>query len=213
MANQRNSVRIIGGKWGGRKIGFPSFPDLRPSGDRGRETLFNWLAASLLNSHCLDLFAGSGCLGLVALSRGAAHVTFVDVRTRVIDSLRQESQRLLLDAPAQRTPDKASNASMPDETVPAGPPAEFVRADARVWLSRPPQQRRFSIVFLDPPFDADLLPQLLPLLQPWLVSGALIYIEQSARRVLPALPDGWVLARQSRAGAVHMSLIETSSGL
>lgn len=210
MANQRNSVRIIGGKWRGRKIGFPSFPDLRPSGDRGRETLFNWLAANLVNSHCLDLFAGSGCLGLEALSRGAAHVTFVDVRTRVIDSLRQESQRLLADAPAQGTADERGNDSRTDATLSAGPTAEFVRADARVWLSRPARQRGFDIVFLDPPFDADLLPQLFPLLQPWLAPEALIYVEQSARNTLPAFPDGWLLARQARAGAVQMSLIETS---
>ncbi len=210
MANQRNSVRIIGGKWGGRKIGFPSFPDLRPSGDRGRETLFNWLAASLPNSHCLDLFAGSGCLGFEALSRGAAHVSFVDVRTRVIDCLRQEARRLLQASPVQPPPNDAQHASMPRATVATDPAAEFVRADARAWLSRPPP-RRFGIVFLDPPFDADVLPLLLPLLQPWLAPGALIYVEQSARSTLPALPDGWSLARQSRTGAVHMSLIETSS--
>ena len=207
MANQRNSVRIIGGKWGGRKIGFPSFPDLRPSGDRGRVTLFNWLAASLPNSHCLDLFAGSGCLGFEALSRGALHVTFVDVRTRVIDSLRQASLQLLKEPHADATLDDAS----PAQTDEASPTAEFVRADARAWLSRPPTTRRFDIVFLDPPFDADVLPQLLPLLQPWLAPAALIYIEQSARNTLPALPDGWLLARQSRAGAVQLSLIETSS--
>src|ERR1700677_3416646 len=89
-----NSVRIIGGSWRGRRVHFPDSPGLRPTPDRVRETLFNWLQFSLAGARCLDLFAGSGALGFEALSRGAREVVFVDEVTPVVDSLREELERL-----------------------------------------------------------------------------------------------------------------------
>ncbi len=187
-ANQRNTVRIIGGRWRGRKLGFPTFDDLRPTGDRGRETLFNWLAGRLDGSHCVDLFAGSGSLGFEALSRGAASATFIDVRTRVIEHLRSEWARLV-----------ASDA----EGVGT---AQFERMDARAWLARQPPAPTIDVAFLDPPFAAGLLPALLPALTPLLVRGARVYIERPGREPAPALPDGWMLARESHTGSVIMCL-------
>ena len=198
MSNQRNSVRIIGGQWRGRKLSFPTFDDLRPTGDRGRETLFNWLAGRIEDSRCLDLFAGSGCLGFEALSRGAAAVTFVEVRTPVVAHLRQEWARL---APT-------GNGRDGDATDMAGR-ARFERMDARAWLSKQAPAPSYDIVFLDPPFAAGLLPSLLPALAPLLAADARIYIERPTHQPAPPLPDGWTLARESRTGSVTMCLYAT----
>lgn len=193
MSNQRNSVRIIGGQWRGRKLSFPTFDDLRPTGDRGRETLFNWLAGRIEDSRCLDLFAGSGCLGFEALSRGAAAVTFVELRTRVVAHLREEWARL---APVGDGSEMSAR-------------ARFERMDARAWLSKQPPGPSYDIVFLDPPFAAGLLPALLPALAPLLAADARIYIERPTHQPAPPLPDGWTLARESRTGSVTMCLYMT----
>jgi 16S rRNA (guanine966-N2)-methyltransferase len=188
MSNQRNSVRIIGGRWRGRKLGFPSFDDLRPTGDRARETLFNWLAGRIEGSQCLDLFAGSGCLGFEALSRGAATVTFVELRTPVVAQLRAEWARLTAsDAEGLGT-------------------ARFERMDARAWLARQPPAPAVDIAFLDPPFAAGLLPALLPALAPLLAPDARVYVERPNMQPAPPLPAGWTLARESRTGSVTMCL-------
>lgn len=194
MSNQRNSVRIIGGQWRGRKLSFPTFDDLRPTGDRGRETLFNWLAGRIEDSRCLDLFAGSGCLGFEALSRGAAAVTFVELRTRVVAHLRDEWARLSAGGGQQQ--DMASR-------------ARFERMDARAWLAKQLPGPHFDIVFLDPPFAAGLLPALLPALAPLLAADARIYVERPTHQPAPPLPDRWTLARESRTGSVTMCLYAT----
>lgn len=186
MSKQRNSVRIIGGRWRGRKLSFPSYDDLRPTGDRGRETLFNWLAADIEGSRCLDLFAGSGALGFEALSRGATAVTFVELRTRVIEQLQSEWARYAQDAGSAQ--------------------AHFVRMDARAWLTRQVPAPNYDIAFVDPPFAAGLLPQILPMLAPLLAADARVYVERPLSQPEPTLPDGWMLARESRTGAVAMCL-------
>ena len=181
-AAQARVLRIIGGTWRGRKLRFPPSPEIRPTPDRVRETLFNWLAPRVPGARCLDLFAGSGALGLEALSRGAAHVTFVEQDAAAVRELR-----------ARLSEWHASG-------------AHVEQADALRFLSRPAEP--FDIVFLDPPFASDLLPESAALLEArqWLAPGALIYVECPARTGLPPLPEGWVPAKAKQAGEVRYYL-------
>lgn len=181
-AGQARTLRIIGGAWRGRKLRFPATAALRPTPDRVRETVFNWLGTHTLGSRCLDLFAGSGALGLEAVSRGAAHATFVE---RDICAARELRARL----------------------------AEWGAADARVehtdalaFLAG--AASAFDIVFLDPPFDSDLLPRSAALLERggWLKAGALVYVEYAARSAAPALPPTWELLKAKQAGEVGYHL-------
>jgi 16S rRNA (guanine966-N2)-methyltransferase len=183
LQNRPNTLRIIGGEWRSRRIRFPGLKGLRPTPDRVRETLFNWLAADVAGSRCLDLFAGSGALGLEALSRGAASVTFVESEREAADRLRETTDML---APGRAT---------------------VFHADALTWLGGTPQP--FDIVFLDPPFDSGLLPEAVRTLETggWLAPRARIYLEAPARTGLPVLPDGWKLHRSGRAGAVGYHLV------
>jgi 16S rRNA (guanine966-N2)-methyltransferase len=160
---------------------FPPLPGIRPSPDRVRETLFNWLRDRVEGAACLDLFAGSGALGLEALSRGAAQVVFVDRERQVVDAIRGHLE--LFNAEG----------------------GEAIVADALTWLSGP--SRPFELVFLDPPFDADLVPEVCAYLaRGWLKPGAWIYVEHAVERV-PALSEGWQVIRESRAGRVGFRLL------
>jgi 16S rRNA (guanine966-N2)-methyltransferase len=177
-------LRIIGGRWRGSRIVFPPLAAIRPSPDRVRETLFNWLQQPIVGARCLDLFAGSGALGLEALSRGAAHVTFVDREPQIGRHLSQTLERL----------------GSRDGTV--------VVEDAQRFLLRPPQP--YDIVFLDPPFDSGLLEQVGSGLQTWLAPGAYIYVECPADRSLAMLPARWGVQRTKRAGQVGYHLLRAS---
>lgn len=174
-------IRIIGGEWRGRRLEFPSRPGLRPTPDRVRETLFNWLAPVLPGARCLDLFAGSGCLGLEALSRGAAEAWLVEVDPVLARALAGHVARL-------------------------GANAHVVRDDARRFLKRQASSsERFDVVFVDPPYREPIEPWL-RLLEPVLAPGARIYVE----RPLPGgLPEGvageWI--KRSRAGGVEFGLL------
>jgi 16S rRNA (guanine966-N2)-methyltransferase len=179
-----NRLRIIGGRWRGSRIVFPPLAAIRPSPDRVRETLFNWLQQPIVGARCLDLFAGSGALGLEALSRGAAHVTFVDREPQVGRHLLQTLERL----------------GSRDATV--------VIEDAQRFLLRPPQP--CDIVFLDPPFDSGVLEQVGARLQAWLTPGAYIYVECPADRSLATLPAHWSVQRTKRAGQVGYHLLRAS---
>jgi 16S rRNA (guanine966-N2)-methyltransferase len=174
----RNEVRIVGGRWRGRKIRFPTAQGLRPSPDRVRETLFNWLAPVIQGARCLDLFAGSGALGFEALSRGAAAVVLVERNRQVADHLRQLATTLGADG------------------------AEVAEADALAWLDRGPGP--FDVVFVDPPFGSGLLAGALQRLdRPGrLAPGAFVYLEGPAAEGPPSLPAGWALHRSGRAGDV-----------
>jgi 16S rRNA (guanine966-N2)-methyltransferase len=183
-ASHANRLRIIGGRWRGSRIEFPPLAAIRPSPDRVRETLFNWLQQAIVGARCLDLFAGSGALGLEALSRGAAHVTFVDREPQIGRHLVQTLQRL------------------------GSRDASVVVEDALRFLARPPQ--RCDIVFLDPPFDSTVLEQVGSRLQGWLAPGAYIYVECPADRSLAALPAHWVVHRTKRAGQVGYHLLRAS---
>jgi 16S rRNA (guanine966-N2)-methyltransferase len=178
------TLRIIGGTWRGRRLRFPAAQDIRPTPDRVRETLFNWLAARVPGSSCLDLFAGSGALGLEALSRGAARLTFIE-----------------------RDPGAASAiAARLEEWGARGASVENV--DARRFLERTPAAP-FDIVFLDPPFASTLLAETAERLERggWLANDALIYVECPAdEEPTDALPRGWTPLKAKRAGEVGYHL-------
>jgi 16S rRNA (guanine966-N2)-methyltransferase len=179
----QNQLRIIGGRWRGRKLPFAARPGLRPTPDRVRETLFNWLAPVIRGSCCLDLYAGSGALGLEAASRGAARVVMVDHAADVVGSLRE--QRVTLDASE----------------------VEVIQADVVQWLRGPPAQA-FDIVFLDPPFRQGLLSDSMRLLEAngWLAGDSFIYIE-AEKDLRPDLPKGWEIYRSKQAGQVGYQLV------
>ncbi|HWX68140.1 MAG TPA: 16S rRNA (guanine(966)-N(2))-methyltransferase RsmD [Steroidobacteraceae bacterium] len=175
-------LRIIGGTWRGRKLRFPASDAIRPTPDRVRETLFNWLGAAVRGAQCLDLFAGSGALGLEALSRGAAQVTFIER-----DASAARALSMLL------TEWQAAN-------------ARVERADALRYLAG--VARPLDIVFLDPPFASQLLSQAAALLDErhWLKAGALIYVECAAGDGLPQLPASWQPLKAKQAGEVGYHL-------
>lgn len=180
-------LRIIGGRWRGVPITFPPLAAIRPSPDRVRETLFNWLQMHVAGARCLDLFAGSGALGIEALSRGAAHVTFVDREPQIRRHLLETLQRLGSDA------------------------ATVVIDDAVRFLERQPPQR-FDIVFLDPPFASSLLQSALAALtRGWLAEEAFVYVESPADTQLPTLPAGWSAHRSKRAGQVGYHLLRAAA--
>ncbi|WP_028454760.1 16S rRNA (guanine(966)-N(2))-methyltransferase RsmD [Chitinilyticum litopenaei] len=173
----KNQVRIIGGQWKRRLLKFPTQSGLRPTPDRVRETLFNWLGQDCTGLHCLDLFAGSGALGLEAASRGAARVVMVELAREALAALREHKALL-----------KADN-------------VEIVAGDARRYAAGCGDN--FDLVFLDPPYAANLLPELLPAVAPLLKEGGLVYAECAT------WPDltGWEIVREGRAGQVQHALL------
>jgi 16S rRNA (guanine966-N2)-methyltransferase len=177
-----NEVRIIGGKWKRRKLAFPNRPALRPTPDRARETLFNWLAPRIEGARCLDLFAGSGALGFEALSRGAEKVVFVDADPVVVRSLREN--RAILGATE----------------------CEIFHSRALDFLHRCVDS--WDVVFLDPPFATDLLEVCLAALAQGdhLRDGAIVYVESSIHHT-PELAH-WQTIKSSRTGAVASRLLE-----
>lgn len=178
MSQSRNTVRIIGGEYRRRLLPFPDAQGLRPTPDRVRETLFNWLGQQLYGKVCLDLFAGSGALGFEAASREARRVVMVEKSRAVAESLK--ANRLLLSAAA----------------------IDVVPLDALAYLKA--CRERFDVVFVDPPFDSDLLTQVLPVLAPLLSEDGVVYVE--ARRWPEALA-GWEVLKQAKAGQVHYGLL------
>ena len=174
-----NRVRIIGGLWRSRIVRFPDAPSLRPTPDRLRETLFNWLGQDLTGKVCLDLFAGSGALGFEAASRGARQVVMVEHDAGVYRALRETQT-----------------------TLSAGQ-VELHRADAIKFLKS--DSRLYDVIFLDPPFRLGWVPLLLPLLPPRLQSEARVYLETEEAVVMP---EGFEVLKRIRAGQVHGVLIK-----
>lgn len=187
-AGMKGRIRIIGGSLRNSRLEVPDLPGLRPTPERVRETLFNWLAPVLAGVSALDLCAGTGALGIEALSRGAAAVRFVERDARAAQALRDNLARL-----------KAG-----DGTVST--------ADAAAFLGGAPTP--FGLVFLDPPFAAELWSGLAQKLEAngWLSSQAWIYVE-SPRDHVPALPPNWALHREGRAGEVRHALYRRCAGL
>jgi 16S rRNA (guanine(966)-N(2))-methyltransferase RsmD len=175
----RNRVRIIGGVWRSRIVHFPPRPELRPTPDRVRETLFNWLGQDLTGKTCLDLFAGSGALGFEAASRGARRVVMVERDPLVFRAL--AASRAELDASA----------------------VELKRADALEFLCV--SGDLYDVVFVDPPYRSDLWPRVAQLLPRHLAPQALVYLERAGRA--GPLP-GWEVWRQGRAGQVAYQLLK-----
>ena len=177
-------LRIIGGALRGRKWTFADVPGLRPTPDRVRETLFNWLAPHISGMRVLDLFAGSGALAFEALSRGAASAVLVEQHQAASASLRATAQRFGL------------------------PAAQVEGRDAQAFLQSQPAHA-YDLVFLDPPFGAGLLEPALRAIaeRRLLMPGGFCYVEQPARDFLPALPAGWVVHRSGKAGEVGYHLL------
>ena len=183
MVPKKNSLRIIGGVWRSRRVEFADAPGIRPTPDRVRETLFNWLVDKIEGARCLDLFAGSGALGFEAASRGAAHLTLVDHDAGVIDMLK--AQRRTLDARQ----------------------VEIVHHESLAYIREASQP--FDIVFLDPPFGTDLHQQAAQVLitRELLCPDGRLYIESPVGET-PELPDALRCIREKTAGQVRYQLHE-----
>ena len=179
-----NSIRIIGGKWRGQKLSFPANTPARPTLDQIRETLFNWLQPIIYESRCLDAFAGSGALGIEALSRGAAHVTFADQDIATLTHLRSQLQEF-----------NANNSETLRLSMPAG-----------LSQIRPPA---FDIIFLDPPFNTDLLDQTLKALasSSLVKAGTLVYFETSSHHAVN-FDEHWQIERHKKTKRISYGLLK-----
>lgn len=172
-------LRIVAGKWRSRLLPIADVAGLRPTPERIRETLFNWLAPSVEGKRCLDLFAGSGALGFEALSRGAGSVVFVERSKVAVRALRENIERLAAE----------------NVVVYEGDAVEFLGEESQATI---------DIIFLDPPFADDLLEDLCRLVEKSgiLSPGARIYLEQHRDQTAPRLPDGWSILKEKTAGNV-----------
>ena len=180
-----HEVRIIGGQWKRSKLPVADKQGLRPTPDRVRETLFNWLGQDLSGWRCLDAFAGSGALGFEAASRGAAEVLLLERDADLVHSLQATKQRLEADA------------------------LRIERAEALTWMARAAPDS-FELALLDPPFDAGLLDAAVAAAARLVTDGGFLYLE--SRQALGAPPPGWAAHRQGRAGTVHFQLLQRRDG-
>lgn len=183
-ARYHNQVRIIGGLYKRRVLPFPSVEGLRPTPDRVRETVFNWLGQTLTGQRCLDLFAGTGAFGFEAISRGAQHVLLVEKNAAAFQMLKQNTQ--LLQCPSERF--------------------TLLQTDSYRFVNHP-VQAKFDVIFVDPPYaDVARLPALLSHLQPLLQPEGKIYLE-SPQPLDLSHDSAWDLYRQDKAGMVHYALL------
>ncbi|MBC8520356.1 MAG: 16S rRNA (guanine(966)-N(2))-methyltransferase RsmD [Gammaproteobacteria bacterium] len=178
-------LRIVAGEWRGRTLSFPDNPGIRPTPDRVRETLFNWLQPTISGALCLDLFAGSGALGLEALSRGASHVDFVEFEQKSAQAIGEHLELLKSDR------------------------GEVFREDAFIFLEKR-ELSPYSLIFLDPPFNRDMLEKVFILLERSELSPKLqLYIETEQGVDELEIPSDWVVARKGKAGQVRYMLLES----
>lgn len=179
-------VRIISGVWRGQHLPVPDAPGLRPTPDRVRETVFNWLQPRIEGSRCLDLFAGTGALGFESASRGAREVVLVESSVAVAEALNASRQRL------------------------GAEQVQVVNQDVMSFLGES-EPETFDMVFVDPPFGSEHLPDLCRLLTTggWLASDAQVYLEVERDMGVPSVPDSWVLLRSKTAGEVGYHLFVT----
>lgn len=189
-SQQQNKVRIIAGEYRSRKLEFPGLEGLRPTSDRIRETLFNWLQDSIPGEACLDLFAGSGALGLEALSRGAARVDFIEKNTLAANAIRNNIDRL-----------GANHGTV-------------YCADALQWLDQNAQSAdRYGLIFLDPPFREQLLAATITKLETTTIlkEGCLVYIEKQEQTIVDEMPDNWTEIKNKKTGSVRYSLYQVAT--
>lgn len=177
-SSHANQVRLIGGDFRRRRLFFPDAPGLRPTPDRVRETLFNWLGQDLTGMACLDAFAGSGALGFEAASRNASRVVMLESSRDAVEVLKKNQE--MLDARQ----------------------VEIVQANAITWMKR--CQARFDLVFLDPPFSGNMMGEAMPLAVGLLNADGWVYVEAPAS-VIP--PDGFIIHREGTAGLSHFALL------
>jgi len=177
-------LRIVAGNWRSRLLEIADVPGLRPTSERIRETLFNWLVPNIRGARCLDLFAGTGALGLEALSRGATSVVFVESSRHAAKVLEQNAQAL-----------DASGA-----VIRHGDALEYLKTA---------EPASFDVVFLDPPFAAGLLEKTCEAIESSgiVVAGGLVYLEQDKAQPQPVLPANWITTKDKAAGQVRYSLV------
>jgi 16S rRNA (guanine966-N2)-methyltransferase len=180
-----NKLRIIGGRFRSRQVEFVDVEGLRPTPDRVRETLFNWLQPHLAQARCLDLFAGSGALAFEATSRGAESVLLVETNAKAAKQLTKNLDLL-----------KAENTRVLNQT-------------AQSLLSKP-AVLAYDVVFIDPPYKANLWVEIAQLLTEnnWLAENAMIYLESPSKQILPVLPESWQLKKDKTAGEVRYCLFQ-----
>jgi len=185
---RRNAVRIIGGGWRGRRVQFPDSPELRPTPDRVRETLFNWLQQFVAGTRCLDLFAGSGALGIEALSRSAREVVFVERDHAAAEALDAELERLGGSSRAQ-----------------------VIETAAERFLAAPGEP--FDGIFLDPPYGRGYLREFVASIDAggWVKAGGWVYLESERAAGAPAVPAHWELVKSKSAGEVGYHLARVSA--
>jgi 16S rRNA (guanine966-N2)-methyltransferase len=177
---KKNTVRIGGGEWHSRHLSFPDAPGLRPTPDRVRQTVFNWLGQELHGLSCLDLFSGTGVMGFEALSRGAKSAVMVEKSAAACQSLTQNKQLLKADA------------------------AQILNMDAVKFLAG--NQQLFDLIFLDPPYNQGWLSKLLPQIGGHLAPDGLVYVEAE---LAMGDDDVWQVVKQGKAGNVHYHLIKS----
>lgn len=183
-ASRGEQFRVIAGQWRGRRLNFAAGTEVRPTGDRVRETLFNWLAPQIEGMRCLDLFAGAGALGIEALSRGAAQVVFVEKDRRLTQGIEASLELLSCSR------------------------GEVHCADAFNWLEQ--STKTFDLVFIDPPFAIHAQDKLCTLLssQCSIAPHGWCYVERDAQQEAPQLPPGWSVWREKQAGQVAFQLLQ-----
>jgi 16S rRNA (guanine966-N2)-methyltransferase len=191
QSKSQSSLRIIGGQWRGRKISFLPVDNLRPTSNRIRETLFNWLQNHIVDENCLDLFAGSGACGIEGLSRGARSVTFIETNSEAAQIIKKNLAQLKVTK------------------------SEVVCADAMSWLTsaQPQVADSYGLVFIDPPFKEQLQLSCCQLLEASgvLKSLALIYLESATEVTASELPANWQLQKSKKAGKVHFFLFKRNA--
>lgn len=180
---KKNAVRIGGGEWRSRLLSFPDAPGLRPTPDRVRQTVFNWLGQHLHGLNCLDLFSGTGVMGFEALSRGAESLVMVEKSTSAYKSLVQNKQLLNADK------------------------AHILNMDALQFLDS--NKQSFDVVFLDPPYNQDWMPKLLPKIGEHLAHQGLVYVEAELELVDDSV---WQVFKRSKAGNVYFHLLKLIDG-
>ena len=182
-------VRVIAGLWRGRKLPVLNAEGLRPTTDRVKETLFNWLMMDVANARCLDCFAGSGSLGIEALSRQAQAVVFLEKFANAAQQLKKNLSSLKTDK------------------------GTVINTDTLAYLAQKNNDNPFDIIFIDPPFHHQFVPQILPLLQQnnWLAENALIYVETEKNHPPLPLAENWQIIKEKSAGMVTSRLIQVTT--